>query len=125
MTLEYALSFVANILKFTWAVPWIPYAAALGVVLLLIAAVSRQVWLQLLVALVFFSASAAYSIWVLPMGVMLAGVGLALVLAGVIWKYADRKRPHVSAGLMWPGLGLLVAPVANIFVVMPVLRSIH
>ena len=120
--LSYALTLAESILLQTWAVPWMPYAAALGVLLLAVAVISKQAWLRLLVALVFLSASAAYSIWVLPVGVMLAGLGLVLLIAGAIWRFAHRTPPHVSAGLMWPGAGLLVAPVANIFVVMPVLR---
>jgi hypothetical protein len=123
MTLSYALAFVGNMLRFTWAVPWVPYAAVLGVVLIVVAVISKRRWVHWLIAATFLSASAAYSVWVLPIGVMLAGLGLALVIAGAIWKYTDRSRPHVSGGLVWPGLGLLVAPLANIFVVMPILRT--
>ena len=120
MSASYALNFVASILWQTWLVPWVPYATAFGVLLLVVAAISKQTWLQLLVALVFLSASAAYSVLVLPIGFALAGLGLVLVIAGVVWRLADRKR---GGGLMWPGVGLLVAPLANIFVVMPILRT--
>jgi hypothetical protein len=122
MPFSYAFNFVASMLSQTWMVPWIPYAAALGLALLVIAAISKQAWVQWLVAAVFLAASATYSIWVLPIGLMLAGLGLVLVVAGVVWKYAGRARADVGGGLMWPGIGLLLAPLANIFVVMPLMR---
>jgi len=120
-----ALAMARNVARLTWNVPWVPYAVLLGLILLMVGALSRRTWVQGLVAAGLLAASATYSIWVLPVGVMLAGFGLVLVVAGAIWKHADRKRPHVGGGLMWPGLGLLVAPLANIFLVMPILRTIH
>ena len=100
-------------------VPWVPYAILCGVLLIVAAVMLKQIWLQVLVAVIFLASSAAYSIRVLPVGVMLAGVGLMLVIAGVIWRFTDRRS---YGGLLWPGLGLLVAPIANIFVVMPIMR---
>ncbi len=120
MSPTYALNLAGNILWQTWMVPWVPYATVLGVLLLVAAATAKQTWLQVLVAAIFLCASAAYSVWVLPVGVILAAFGLVLIVAGIAWRFKDRMR---YGGLVWPGVGLALAPLANIYVVMPVLRS--
>ena len=69
------------------------------------------------------------SIWILTIGWLLAVLGLLLVIAGGTWRALSKtKTPggiaHPSGGLLWPGLGLLGAPFANVFVLMPILHAI-
>ena len=109
--------------------------AAVVVVLFVVvaAAASRRLWVQSLLAILLFAFSAAASIWVLQLGWALAALGLLLILFGVIWKLIDSSptsapgsqsaRAHASGGLIWPGLSLLVAPFANVFLLMPILRQ--
>lgn len=94
------------------------------------AAASRRFWVQCLVAILFFALSTAASVWVLQLGWALAALGILLIVSGVVWKLMDRGsssesppvRAHASGGFIWPGLGLLAAPFANVFVLMPALR---
>ena len=93
---------------------------------------SKRLWVQCLVGTVFFVGIAVYSIWILILAWGLAALGLLMVLSGVTWKLMARRKlnadgsgqsAHPSGGLIYPGLGLLAAPFANIFVVMPIARA--
>src|SRR4051812_26629329 len=104
----------------------------IAVLLLVVAAAaSRRFWAQCLIAILLFALSAAASVWVLQFGWALAAVGILLVISGILWKLigsgssskSHPERAHASGGLIWPGLGLLAAPFANVFVLMPALRS--
>ena len=105
---------------------------AVAAVLLLVvaAAASRRFWVQCLIAIVLFVFSTAASVWVLQLGWALAALGILLVVCGAFWKLIPRNSPsesppvraHASGGLIWPGLALLAAPFANVFVLMPALR---
>ena len=105
---------------------------AVVAVLLLVAAAaaSRRFWVQCLIAILLFSLSTAASVWVLQLGWALAALGIVLVVSGVVWKLisggssseTQPVRAHASGGFIWPGLGLLAAPFANVFVLMPALR---
>ena len=123
-----ALWFVAQLVERVWRFErWAPAALALAVVLIAAAWTLRRAWLHWLVGALFLAASAVYSIWVLAFGWLLAGLGVLMALAGVAWRFADRsagqKGAHPSGSLIWPGLGLLAAPIANLFVLMPLLRQ--
>lgn len=94
------------------------------------AAASRRFWVQCLIAIVLFALSTAASVWVLQLGWALAALGILLLVSGLIWKLVDRSssaeaqpvRTHASGGFIWPGVGLLAAPFANVFALMPALR---
>ncbi|MGH7604117.1 MAG: hypothetical protein ACRENK_08995 [Gemmatimonadaceae bacterium] len=99
-----------------------------------VAVASERIWVRRFIAIAFFVLSVGASIWVLLLGWLLAVLGLAMALLGVIWKSMDKspvgtpapENPglHPSGGLILPGLGLLAAPFANVFVLMPVLRAL-
>ena len=108
----------------------------LGTVALFVAigAASRRTWVQVLVAGTLFIMSTGASVWVLQLGWVLAAVGILLLISGTAWKLLSkasqptselqRARAHPSGGLLWPGLALLAAPFANVFLLMPLLRQI-
>jgi hypothetical protein len=134
MSLSDWFTFAPQLLKLMWTnVKWFPAAVALGVILIAVAGTTRRTWVQCLVGFVFLAASATYSIWVLQLGWLLAALGLLLIVLGAAWRLlGDRAskaaessllRAHASGGLVWPGLGLLLAPFANVLVLMPVLRQ--
>jgi hypothetical protein len=90
-------------------------------------------WIHGVLGLLLFVASATASIWALQLGWALAVFGLAAAICGVIWRLvststlnsaAGQPRGYRSGGLIWPGAGLLVAPFANVFILMPVLRQL-
>ena len=122
------LWFVAQLVERVWRFErWAPAALALAVVLIAAAWTLRRAWLHWLAGALFLVASAVYSIWVLAFGWLLAVLGLLMALAGAAWRFADRsaekKGAHPSGSLIWPGIGLLAAPPANLFLLMPLLRS--
>lgn len=123
-----AFWFAASLAERVWRFErWAPAALALAVILIGAAWTARRAWLHWLVGIVFLVASAVYSIWVLAFGWLLAASGFLLALLGAIWRFTDRsaapKGAHPSGSLIWPGLGLLVAPLVNVFLLMPVLRN--
>ncbi len=104
---------------------------AIVVVLLAVAAAaaSRRFWVQCFVAILLFVLSTVASVWVLQFGWAFAVLGILLLMSGAVWKLTARRpaesqpvRAHASGGLIWPGLGLLAAPFANVFLLMPALR---
>jgi hypothetical protein len=119
--LLFALSLAERVWRFE---RWAPAALALAIVLIAAAWLLRRAWLHWLAGAAFLAASAVYSIWVLAFGWLLAALGFLMALAGALWRWRDKdaKPAHPSGSLIWPGLGLLLAPVANIFLLMPLLR---
>ena len=104
---------------------WAPAVLILAIVLIAASWWLRRAWLQWLVGLLFLGASATYSIRVLEFGILLAGLGLLMALAGFVWRFGGWPREpgaHPSGSLIWPGLGLFAAPFANLFLLMPVVR---
>src|SRR5215471_9630902 len=104
-------------------------AMAFAITLISVAGTARRSSVQVTVGAVFFLVVAIASIWILPIAWLLAVVGLLLAIAGGIWRALSKtKSPggiaHPSGGLLWPGLGLLGAPFANAFVLMPILNVI-
>ena len=105
----------------------------LGIFIAVIVAVlatcaSSRPWVHAVVAVLLFLAIAAASIWVLQLGWALALAGLFAAICGLIWRtVGNNAQPaggHRSGGLIWPGIGLVAAPIANVFVLMPVLRQV-
>ena len=103
-----------------------------AIVLVSIAGTTKHLWVQCMVGALFLVAIAVYSIWILIIAWALAAFGLLMVLCGVIWRLVAKRSAatetsvqsaHPSGGLIYPGLGLLAAPFANIFVVMPIMRA--
>jgi hypothetical protein len=117
---------VAHLLRRVWIFEqWFPAAVILGVVLVAAAWISKRLWVQLLVGAAFLVASATYSVWLIAVGGLLAVLGVSMALAGAVWMWAARRRlrrGHASGALVWPGLGLVAAPLVNIYVVMPIIR---
>lgn len=110
------------------------YLPLLSVILVLslVVGASKRLWVQCSVGALFLVGIAVYSIWILILAWGLAALGLLMVLSGVIWKLIARRTldsdgspqsAHPSGGLIYPGLGLLAAPFANIFIVMPIARA--
>jgi len=135
MSLADWFTLTGQLLKMMWInVKWFPAAVALGVALIVVAGVARRTWVQCIVGFVFLGASATYSIWVLQLGWLLAVIGLLLVIFGLVWRLVDGRsstnaeaetaRAHASGGIVWPGLGLLLAPFVNVFVLMPILKQV-
>jgi hypothetical protein len=90
-----------------------------------------MVWPAMVIGIVliaFLAASAVGCIWVLQLGWALAVIGVVLLASGALWRIFDGRpkpnggRVHASGALIWPGLGLLLAPFVNIFFLMPALR---
>lgn len=99
-------------------------AVVVAVALLVVAtAAVKRGWVHGTVAALLLISSAAVSVWVLQLGWALAFVGVVALLAGILWRFVQAGNPR-SGGLVWPGLALLVAPFANVFVLMPVLRQV-
>lgn len=101
--------------------------AAVIVVVLATCASSRH-WVHAVVAVLLFLAIATASIWILQLGWALALAGLLATICGLIWRTvgsnAQTTGGHGSGGLIWPGIGLIAAPIANVFVLMPMLRQV-
>jgi len=115
-----------NILMSATAVLYIPRLLAIVVVVALVVlatAASTRSWVHNLVAVLLLVSSAAVSVWVLQLGWALAVIGVLALLSGVLWRVLQSDSSR-SGGLMWPGLGLLLAPFANIFILMPVLIQV-
>jgi hypothetical protein len=103
-----------------------------AIVLVSIAGTTKHLWVQYLVGSLFLVTIAIYSIWILIIAWALAAFGLVMVLCGVIWRFlakppstadASIRSAHPSGGLIYPGLGLVAAPIANILIVMPIARA--
>jgi hypothetical protein len=103
---------------------WFAAAVVVSVALLIAAARSSRVWFQAFVAMLLFAASGLYSIWVLQLGWFLAALGILMLIGGAIWRAraTPSRNAHPASALLWVGGGLLAAPFANIFVLMPILR---
>jgi len=105
----------------------------LAILLVSIAAgATKRLWVQCLVGALLLVGIAIYSIWILILAWGLAALGILMVLSGVIWRLmvkptsaqqGSAQSGHPSGGLIYPGLGLLGAPFANIFIVMPIARA--
>lgn len=122
MSLPDLLLQVADLIRRIWVFePWLVEAVFFGVALIAVAGISKRLWVRIFVCVVFLAASAAYSIYLIALGWLLALLGLLMALAGAIWKWRDRSS-KASGALVWPGLGLLAAPLVNIYMVMPMLR---
>ena len=65
------------------------------------------------IAVILLLLSAVLSIWVLQLGWLLALIGLVMLLISISPK---------SRKLALPGVALVIAPLVNIFVLMPILR---
>lgn len=110
---------------------WIVFIAVC--VFAFVAAGSNRAWVQCLIAVLFFILSTVASIWVLQLGWALASLGVLLALSGAVWKLIARSpstsseaQPvpsHEGRGLIWSGLGLVAAPFANAFLLMPILEN--
>ena len=113
---------VGHLIRRVWIFePWFPAAVFLGIALVAVAWISKRLWVQIFVCVAFLAASAAYSIYLIAVGWLLAVLGLLMAFAGALWKWKDRSSA-ASGALVWPGLGLLAAPLVNIYMVMPMLR---
>jgi hypothetical protein len=103
---------------------WFPAAVVVAIALVVASARSSRSWVQVCVAALLFVASAFYSIWVLQLGWFFAALGLFMLVIGAAWK-VSRAVPvgaHPAGSFLWAGLALLLAPFANVFVLMPLLR---
>ena len=105
---------------------WFPAAVLVAVLLIVLGVRLRRAWVYVSVSVLLFLASAVGSIWMLQLGWFLGAAGLLLVVAGVGWARtrpeSDETRAHPGVGLLCPGLALLAAPFANVFLLMPFLR---
>lgn len=110
-----------QLIRSSW---WFAAAVVVSVALLIAAVRSSRVWFQALVAMLLFAASGLYSIWVLQLGWFLAALGIVMLIGGAIWRArgTPSHNAHPASAFIWVGGGLLAAPFANIFVLMPILR---
>ncbi|HJV75954.1 MAG TPA: hypothetical protein VJ654_17165 [Noviherbaspirillum sp.] len=70
--------------------------------------------MPVVIAVVLFALITIASIWILSLAWLLAVVGILLMLIAI----APKARV-----LVWPGAALVAAPIANAFVLMPILRQ--
>jgi hypothetical protein len=118
------------------AVLYVPQLlAVLVVVVFVVLATSSSArgWVHAAIALLLFFVVTGACVWALQLGWALAMVGLLAAVFGLVWRLvgsgprassAGELRAHRSGGFIWPGLGLVAAPFANIFVLMPILRQV-
>lgn len=130
------MGFIQVLLKNVMVVLSMPELRMVFIVVLMataVAAVSRRMWVQCLVAIVLFVLSTIASIWVLQLGWALAMLGFLMILSGAVWHLLAKnppitseegqvRRTHLSRGLMLVGIALIASPLANIFALMPMLR---
>jgi hypothetical protein len=110
---------------------WVVISAA-AIWLVSIAGTTRKRSVQVQIGLGIMAVCAVAYVWVLIIGWLLAIVGLAMAIAGSLWRNFSKEErhqgapdaAHPSGGLLWPGLGLVLAPFVNAFLLMPVLRII-